>query len=79
MDYLPLVVMYGLLPMSYELTVSIAEKSDDIVRSIIQPRRAASSDAFDDVTTRLCRETINGQLLDEFTMTDLIKELDDEK
>lgn len=58
---------------NHELTASIAEKFDDIVRSIIQPRRAEQSNAPDDVTTRLCRETINGQLLTEIEIVSILR------
>lgn len=58
---------------NYELTAKVAEKFDDIVRSIIQPRRVTNSNAPDDITTRLCNETVNGQLLTETEIVSILR------
>ncbi|TVT75890.1 MAG: cytochrome P450 [Denitromonas halophila] len=54
-------------------TSDVAEQFDEIIRSVIQPRRAAQVDAPDDVTTRLCRETVDGRLLTETELVSILR------
>jgi len=54
-------------------TAKVAEQFDEIIRSVIQPRRAAGDKAPDDVTTRLCRETINGRQLTELELVSILR------
>lgn len=54
-------------------TAQVAEEFDDIVRSVVQPRRAAGSDAPDDLTTRLCHETVNGEPLTEPELVSILR------
>lgn len=54
-------------------TTDVAEQFDEIVRSVIQPRRAAGGHAPDDVTTRLCRETLDGRLLTELELVSILR------
>ena len=49
--------------------VDVAEQFDQIILSVILPRGATEGDAPDDVTTRLCREVVDGRLL---TQTELV-------
>ncbi|UUO23520.1 cytochrome P450 [Colwellia sp. M166] len=58
---------------NHEWTVSIAEKFDDIVSTIIQSRRANHSNSPDDITGQLCRETINGRLLTEKELVSILR------
>ncbi|SOB78191.1 hypothetical protein SAMN04488490_4052 [Marinobacter sp. LV10R510-11A] len=51
----------------------VAEQFDEIIRSVIQPRRAAGDKAPDDLTTKLCRETVNGQLLTEPELVSILR------
>lgn len=52
---------------------NVAEQFDEIIRSVIQPRRAAGSNAPDDLTTKLCRETVNGQPLTEPELVSILR------
>jgi cytochrome P450 len=54
-------------------TSDVAEQFDEIIRSVIQPRRAAQGNAPDDVTTRLCRETVDGRLLTELELVSILR------
>lgn len=54
-------------------TASVAEQFDEIIRSVIVPRRAAGSHAPDDVTTRLCRERVDGRLLTEIELVSILR------
>ena len=51
----------------------VAEQFDEIIRSVIQPRRAAGGKAPDDLTTKLCRETVNGQSLTEPELVSILR------
>jgi len=51
----------------------VAEQFDEIIRSVVQPRRAAGSNAPDDLTTRLCRETVNEQPLTEPELVSILR------
>lgn len=51
----------------------VADIFDDIIRSVIAPRRAAGDKAPDDVTTQLCRETLNGRLLSEAELVSILR------
>ncbi len=52
---------------------NVAEQFDDIIRSVINPRRAAGGDAPDDVTTRLCREEVDGRRLTEEELVSILR------
>ncbi len=54
-------------------TVDVAEQFDEIIRSVILPRRAADGNAPDDVTTRLCREVVDGRLLTEAELVSILR------
>lgn len=54
-------------------TSDVAEQFDQIVRSVIQPRRAADDNAPDDVTTRLCRDKVDGRLLTEPELVSILR------
>ncbi|MFV0665135.1 cytochrome P450 [Denitromonas sp.] len=54
-------------------TSDVAEQFDEIVRSVIQPRRAADDNALDDVTTRLCRDKVDGRLLTEPELVSILR------
>lgn len=54
-------------------TADVAEKFDEIIRSVILPRRAAAGNAPDDVTTRLCREVVDGRLLTEAELVSILR------
>jgi hypothetical protein len=51
----------------------VAEQFDEIILSVIQPRRAEGSNAADDVTTRLCREQVDGRLLTEEELVSILR------
>ncbi|WP_309043548.1 cytochrome P450 [Marinobacter sediminicola] len=55
------------------LMADVAEQFDEIIRSVIQPRRAAGASAPDDLTTRLCRETVNGRPLTEAELVSILR------
>lgn len=54
-------------------TADVAEEFDEIIRSVVQPRRAAGARAPDDVTTRLCRETVDGRQLAEPELVSILR------
>ncbi|GGE55339.1 cytochrome P450 [Streptosporangium jomthongense] len=54
-------------------TADVAEQFDEIIRSVIQPRREAGDDAPDDLTTKLCRETVNGRQLTEAELVSILR------
>lgn len=54
-------------------TADVAEQFDEIIRSVIQPRRAAGDKTPDDLTTKLCRETVNGQPLTEPELVSILR------
>lgn len=51
----------------------VAEQFDNIVHAIIQPRRTQGDHAPDDVTTRLCREEIDGRPLTEKELVSILR------
>ena len=51
----------------------VADQFDRIILSVILPRRAAAGDAPDDVTTRLCREVVDGRLLTEAELVSILR------
>jgi len=52
---------------------NVAEQFDNIIRSVILPRRAVGYSGADDVTTRLCRETIYGRLLTDEELISILR------
>ena len=54
-------------------TAEVAAQFDEIIRSLIQPRLAAGDKAPDDLTTRLCRETVNGRQLSEPEVVSILR------
>ncbi len=57
----------------HERMADVAEKFDAIVVSMVAPRRAAGADAPDDVTTRLCRDEVDGRPLTEEELVSLLR------
>ena len=53
--------------------VDVADQFDEIIRSVILPRRAAGSAAPDDVTTRLCRDEVDGRRLTEAELVSILR------
>ncbi|NLJ92234.1 MAG: cytochrome P450 [Aeromonadales bacterium] len=51
----------------------VAQNFDDIIRSVVQPRRSSPHSLADDVTSRLCREHINGRLLTEAELVSILR------
>ncbi|QBM17453.1 hypothetical protein MARI_15680 [Marinobacter sp. JH2] len=51
----------------------VAGQFDDIIRSVIQPRRSAGGIAPDDLTTKLCRQKVNGRLLTEAELVSILR------
>lgn len=51
----------------------VAKRFDDIIRSVILPRRAPNYNGADDITSQLCRETIYGRLLTEEEITSILR------
>lgn len=51
----------------------VAEQFDEIIRSVIVPRRAAGTDVPDDVTTRLCRDKVAGRRLTEEELVSILR------
>ncbi|RMB60280.1 cytochrome P450 [Tessaracoccus antarcticus] len=51
----------------------VADQFDEIIRSVLLPRRAAGSDAPDDVTTRLCRDEVDGRRLTEAELVSILR------
>lgn len=54
-------------------TADVAAQFDDIVRSVIQPRRKVDGVEYDDITARLCQEKINGRLLTEIELVSILR------
>lgn len=54
-------------------TADVAAQFDEIVRSVVVPRRRAAEPAADDVTSRLCRDTVNGRLLSEDELVSILR------
>lgn len=51
----------------------VAEQFDEIIRSVVQPRRTAGDNAPDDLTTQLCRETVDGHPLTESELVSILR------
>lgn len=56
----------------YNKMASVAADFDEIVRSVIVPRRSKSNIEQDDVTSRLCQETVDGRLLTEAELVSIL-------
>ncbi len=54
-------------------TADVAEQFDAIIRSVILPRRTAAGNAPDDVTSRLCRDEVDGQPLTEEELVSILR------
>ncbi len=50
----------------------VAEQFDEIIRSVVVPRRDGT-DVPDDVTTRLCRDEVDGRLLTEEELVSILR------
>ncbi len=57
----------------HEWTANVAEEFDDIVREIIQSRRAEQNGTADDITAQLCREMVNGKLLTDQEIVSILR------
>lgn len=57
----------------HERMASVAHQFDDIVRSVVQPRRKTGAHQPNDITTRLCHETIDGQPLSEPELVSILR------
>ena len=51
----------------------VADQFDEIIRSVLVPRRAAGAAAPDDVTTRLCRDEVDGRRLTEAELVSILR------
>lgn len=51
----------------------VAKQFDEIILSVILPRRATEGNPPDDVTTRLCREVVDGRLLTETELVSILR------
>ncbi|WP_372738335.1 cytochrome P450 [Neptunomonas sp.] len=51
----------------------VAQQFDEIIRSVVEPRRAAEGNSADDVTTRLCSEKVYGRLLTEAELVSILR------
>lgn len=51
----------------------VAQTFDAIIQSVVAPRRAAPEQAPNDVTTKLCRDQINGRLLTEEELVSILR------
>ncbi len=54
-------------------TADVAKQFDEIIRSVILPRRAAADNAPDDVTSRLCRDEVDGRPLTEEELVSILR------
>ena len=57
----------------YERTAEVAGEFDEIIRSVLAPRLSGTDAASDDVTARLCRETVDGRPLTEPELTSILR------
>jgi len=57
----------------YERSAKVAEEFDAIIRSVLALRQAGTGVAGDDVTTRLCRETVDGRPLTEPELISILR------
>ncbi|MGO1383423.1 MAG: cytochrome P450 [Arachnia sp.] len=55
------------------LMAAVAQEFDEIIRSVLLPRRGADVDAPDDVTTRLSRDTVDGRELSEAELVSILR------
>lgn len=56
----------------HKLTANVADKFNNIVRTIIT-NKCASDNVADDITTQLCRETINGKALTQEEIISILR------
>lgn len=54
-------------------TAEVAVQFDEIVRSVVTPRRDANSEVRDDVTTRLCQDEVAGRRLTENELVSILR------
>jgi hypothetical protein len=54
-------------------TREVAEQFDEIIRSLILPRRSTDRHSSGDLTSRLCRERIDGRLLTEAELVSILR------
>lgn len=54
-------------------TTDVAGQFDAIIRSVIEPRRAAGGNLPDDMTTRLCREEVAGRPLTDGELVSILR------
>lgn len=57
----------------HDKMAQVAQTFDDIIQSVIGPRRATPDSAANDVTTQLCRDTVNGRLLNETELVSILR------
>lgn len=57
----------------YEKMAEVAEQFDNIIRSVILPRRAKDYNGPDDITTQLCQEKVHGRLLTEDELISILR------
>lgn len=57
----------------HDRMASVAHQFDEIVRSVVRPRRTPGTHQPDDVTTRLCHETVAGQPLSEPELVSILR------
>ena len=51
----------------------VAAEFDEIIRSVILPRRVADDNTADDVTSRLCHEVVDGRKLTEIELVSILR------
>lgn len=51
----------------------VADQFDEIIRSVVLPRRSSDAEAPDDVTTRLCRDEVDGRRLTEAELVSILR------
>ncbi|HJW03057.1 MAG TPA: cytochrome P450 [Azospira sp.] len=54
-------------------TRQVAESFDDLIRSVLEPRRGAREDGADDVTARLMRTEVNGRPLNDAEIVSVLR------
>lgn len=57
----------------YQRTAQVAADFDSIIHSVLAPRLADIAAAPDDVTTRLCRDTVDGHPLSKAELTSILR------
>lgn len=56
-----------------EWTRRVAESFDALIRSVLEPRRGAHAQDFDDVTARLMRSEVNGRVLSDAEIISVLR------